>query len=181
MLGGAHMNQRSFFEATELISLARSAGANGFAERFQHPFIAHAPLPEADLDTPPTWHTQSGSSEAQVRAAALATAGAIKYLPLVHRPKSTYSGFLSIGRADNCDLVLKEPTISKMHALFWIPKVVGNWMIADGKSRNGTFLNGARLEPLAKRPVRSGDLIRFGDLAAQFWLPQDLYQRLLSM
>jgi FHA domain-containing protein len=175
------MNERSFFEATELISLARSAGVDAFAERFQHPFIAHAPLPDSDFETPPAWHTQSGSSEAQVRAVAMATATAVQYLPLVHRPKSTYSGFLSVGRADNCDLVLKEPTISKMHALFWIPNMVGTWMLADGKSRNGTFLNGARLQPLAKRPLRSGDLIRFGDLAAQFWMPADLVQRLLSM
>ena len=173
--------QRIVFEAGDLVRLARSGSSDKFAERFAHPFLSHAPLVDAGGETPPGWQTLSGSPEAQARAAAIAAAGAVHYLPIVHRPKSTYSGFLSIGRADNCDLVLKEPTISKMHALFWIPKMVGNWMIADGKSRNGTFLNGTRLTPMAKKVVRSGDLIRFGDLVAQFWLPSDLYERLLTM
>ena len=175
------MSQRTVFEAGDLLRFARGASMDKFAERFGHPFLSHAPLSDAGTDTPPGWQTLSGSPESQARAAAMATAGAVHYLPIVHRPKSTYSGFLSIGRAENCDLVLKEPTISKMHALFWIPKLNGSWTIADGKSRNGTFLNGARLSPMAKRPVQSGDLIRFGDLVAQFWLPKDLYQRLLAM
>jgi pSer/pThr/pTyr-binding forkhead associated (FHA) protein len=176
------MSQRVIFDAGELIRLARGASADKFAERFAHPFLSHAPLPDESGDTPTGWQTQQGGSpEAQARAAAIATAGAVKYLPIVHRPKSTYSGFLSIGRADNCDLVLKEPTISKLHAMFWIPKLNGSWTIADGKSRNGTFVNGARLSPMAKKPVSSGDLIRFGDVVAQFWLPADLYQRLLAM
>ena len=175
------MSQKLVFEAGDLIRLARGASADKFAERFAHPFLSHAPLSEASADTPPGWQTLQGSPESQARAAAIATAGAVQYLPIVHRPKSTYSGFLSIGRADNCDLVLKEPTISKLHALFWIPKLNGSWTLADGKSRNGTFLNGARLSPMAKRPVQSGDLIRFGDLVAQFWLPSDLYERLLAM
>ena len=173
--------QRLIFEAGDLIRLARSADSHKFVERFGHPFLSHAPLPEASGDTPPGWQTLNGSPEAQARAAAIATAGAVQYLPIVHRPKSTYSGFLSIGRAENCDLVIKEQTVSKMHALFWIPKLNGSWMIADGKSRNGTFVNGLRLDPMAKRMVRSGDLIRFGDLVAQFWMPSDLYERLLSM
>src|SRR5215468_7609613 len=124
--GARTMNDR-VFEANELISLARNAGRDEFAERFAHPFIAHAPMADSAFDTAPGWQTLSGSPEAHVRAAAMATAGAVQYLPLIHRPKSTYSGFLSIGRADNCDLVLKEPTISKMHALFWIPKIADSW------------------------------------------------------
>jgi pSer/pThr/pTyr-binding forkhead associated (FHA) protein len=45
------------------------------------------------------------------------------------------------------------------------------WHIADLGSRNGTFLNDARLEPGKPRPLRHGDVVRFGKLAFQVEMP----------
>lgn len=71
---------------------------------------------------------------------------------------------ISIGRATNNDIVLRDPTVSKFHAWFECDDE-GQFYLADGHSTNGTRLNG---NPLAKQPERvgQGDEIAFGDVQA---------------
>lgn len=63
-----------------------------------------------------------------------------------------------IGRGDDVDLRLDDPTVSRRHAL--VMYLHGGWVLADLDSRNGTWLNGWRLPGPA--PVGPGDLIQLG-------------------
>jgi pSer/pThr/pTyr-binding forkhead associated (FHA) protein len=59
-----------------------------------------------------------------------------------------------IGRADTCDIVIRQPFISSRHCVLKFER--GAWMIEDLQSRNGTAVND-RLVPRAV--LRSGDTI----------------------
>jgi putative serine protease PepD len=64
----------------------------------------------------------------------------------------------SIGRAEDCDLVLDDEKVSRHHA--YIEPGANGATIRDLGSSNGTFVNGARLtEP---QPIGDGDTIRIG-------------------
>jgi hypothetical protein len=66
-----------------------------------------------------------------------------------------------IGRSRECNLVLAEDSVSKVHAeLTWGRQ---GWFVQDLSSRNGTWLDGTRLEPRDERLIRPGALLRFAD------------------
>ena len=97
------------------------------------------------------------------------TANRLRFVPILRRGESPYSDFISAGRADNCDVILKDQSVSKLHGLFWVPTTeASTWLISDARSVNGTFLNGERLAALEKVKLTPGDVIRFGDVRVRF-------------
>lgn len=66
---------------------------------------------------------------------------------------------VTIGRAPNCDLVLQSSYVGRSHATFI--RHGGQWYLQDNSSRNGTYLNGMRLEPEKGYLLRTGDRISF--------------------
>ena len=71
-------------------------------------------------------------------------------------PDTTTRLELSIGRADDCDLVVEEATVSRHHAL--LRRTPEGWDLRDVGSTNGTRLNGWRVERAALRPGDELDL-----------------------
>jgi len=65
---------------------------------------------------------------------------------------------LIIGRHERCDVVLRDPSVSRRHArlIFRDHK----WIIQDLRSTNGTIVNGTRV---GRSEVRPGDLLALGD------------------
>ena len=62
------------------------------------------------------------------------------------------------------DYILDRDTVSRNHlCIIKDPEESGCCMIVDQKSRNGTYLNGKRIRPLAKERIRTGDHIRLAD------------------
>lgn len=75
------------------------------------------------------------------------------------RSLSLSSGSLVIGRSPEADLRVAEPRASRLHARL---DVVGQAvMVRDLDSKNGTFVNGRRLD--RPEPLLSGDEIRIGN------------------
>jgi predicted component of type VI protein secretion system len=69
---------------------------------------------------------------------------------------------LLIGRAEECDVRPLSDEVSRRHCAVIVgPSDV--W-VEDLKSRNGTFLNGTRIEPATRTKLVDGDLIRVGSL-----------------
>jgi len=70
------------------------------------------------------------------------------------------SGFLTIGRGENCSIRFDpkiERIASKQHA--FIEAKSDGFFLTDNKSLNGTFVNGEKIE---RTRIQSGDTIQFG-------------------
>ncbi|MCB0325289.1 MAG: FHA domain-containing protein [Bdellovibrionales bacterium] len=71
---------------------------------------------------------------------------------------------LTIGRSSECDIVLADPSVSRVHAELTVSDD-GSLAVADRKSTSGTFLvqNG---EPrrIAASKIAPGEAVRFGSM-----------------
>lgn len=91
------------------------------------------------------------------------------------REGNPYPDRFSIGRAPNCDVVFRLPSISKLHAYLLItgPSTYG---LRDNEASNATYVNGRKLEPRATVLLRIGDEIELGALKLEFVDAGRLYQ-----
>jgi len=67
-------------------------------------------------------------------------------------------GLLTFGRGSDCDVVISDHAMSRHHA-----RIVADdngWSVEDLGARNGTYVNGARIN--GRQPVREGDVILMG-------------------
>lgn len=78
----------------------------------------------------------------------------------------------AIGRAEDNDLAIEKPTVSRHHAL--ISAEGERWFLEDRGSFNGTFVNGTRIQAGAKVPLRHGDRIGLGAESVVFSAPGTL-------
>ncbi|MGI9333490.1 MAG: FHA domain-containing protein [Gammaproteobacteria bacterium] len=76
---------------------------------------------------------------------------------------------ISIGRQSDNDVVLKDPSISRHHAVVE-RRGPGEYVVRDLGALNGVIVNGAR-KP--ETTLSDGDLIELGDLALKFGLEVD--------
>jgi DNA-binding response OmpR family regulator len=70
-----------------------------------------------------------------------------------------------IGRdPDACDVIVGDASVSRVHA--YVARAHGAWWIEDADSRNGTYLDGARVTGPA--PIRDGARVRVGAVTLVF-------------
>lgn len=95
------------------------------------------------------------------------------YLKLINRKdslpfkvKEVYNlkDTVAIGRKNDNDIVIKDPTISNQHARITLDE--DYYFIEDLDSANGTFLNGYRLMDVVK--LKNGDRIKLGQVEFLF-------------
>jgi hypothetical protein len=101
-------------------------------------------------------------------------------VPLEKSERNPYDGFLFLGRASTCDVIIRDASISKTHAVIE-PKTgpgPGTWRIRDNRSRNGTWLNGEKLKAGEKLDLASGDVIVLGSYPIYFVLSPELMKML---
>jgi hypothetical protein len=65
---------------------------------------------------------------------------------------------LLVGRHDGCDIVLRDPTVSRRHALLRFRD--GGWVVRDLESTNGTTVNGS---PVVRCRLLPGDHLAFAE------------------
>jgi hypothetical protein len=65
---------------------------------------------------------------------------------------------LLVGRDDGCDVVLRDPTVSRCHARLLFRD--GRWIVHDLASTNGTLVNGVQV---GRSELRPGDDLLLGD------------------
>jgi cell division protein FtsW len=74
-----------------------------------------------------------------------------------------------IGRSRHSDIVLNDPTVSRVHAV--VCREQGRWSIADLGSLNGVLVNGKQVE---KAFLKRGDVIMLGRVRLGFGVEADL-------
>lgn len=67
---------------------------------------------------------------------------------------------LLVGRADECDVRPLSEEVSRRHCAFHVES--DTLFVEDLRSRNGTFVNGVRIE--GRRQLTDGDIVRIGNL-----------------
>ncbi|MCW8137538.1 MAG: FHA domain-containing protein, partial [Planctomycetota bacterium] len=72
---------------------------------------------------------------------------------------------VTFGNRRTATVVLKDPWISFMHAV--IMRKDGAYVVADKRSRAGTFLNGQKVDERG-RPLKDGDTIGLGKTEIRF-------------
>jgi hypothetical protein len=84
-----------------------------------------------------------------------------------------------VGRAPTCSLRLLPRYVSAQHALLrWTGL---RWEIKDLSSRNGTFVDGDRIEPGKPRALREGSRIAFGNVEQAWDLADDAAPRTMAV
>jgi pSer/pThr/pTyr-binding forkhead associated (FHA) protein len=76
-----------------------------------------------------------------------------------------------IGRHSTNDIPLPDRTVSKRHAV--IGRVRGQAVVKDRGSRNGTFVNGQKVE---KAILSCGDRLKVGSVMLRFFQEEETYQ-----
>lgn len=71
-------------------------------------------------------------------------------------------GETTLGRSRGCGVVVKDPAVSRGHALVWVRG--DRVTVQDLRSSNGTYLNGERVE--AETPMAEGDRLTVGETQA---------------
>jgi hypothetical protein len=101
--------------------------------------------------------------------------------------RNPWKGRISVGRTSNNDLIVRHPSVSKLHAHFVLEggrsEAGGGTttlQLADVGSSNGTCKNGHKLPPRELRAVTSGDVLHFGDVRCELWDASGLHEQIRS-
>jgi hypothetical protein len=86
---------------------------------------------------------------------------------------------ISVGRAPNCDICIRLPFISKLHAHF-VPKDDGTVDLVDQRAANGTSVNGRQLTAGERVSLNVRDKIWLGTLELELADAARLYDLLLG-
>lgn len=95
--------------------------------------------------------------------------------PLAKKPGASFPDRITIGRTENNDVVIADPSVSRLHAYV---RQANGWVIADAGSKNGSWLGLDALEPRREAALASGTVIRLGDVELTFHRSSDLFELL---
>jgi pSer/pThr/pTyr-binding forkhead associated (FHA) protein len=98
--------------------------------------------------------------------------------PLAKKPGASFRDRITIGRTSNNDVVIADHSVSRLHGYVRQAITQGSWIFADAGSKNGSWIDDARLEPRREAPLPSGAVLRLGDVVATFYPASDLFDLL---
>ena len=84
------------------------------------------------------------------------------FLEVQGRRVELREGETTLGRSRGCGVVVKDPAVSRGHALVWVRG--GRVTVQDLQSSNGTYLNGQRVD--AETTMAEGDRLTVGETQA---------------
>mgnify|MGYP006302092225 CR=1 FL=1 len=149
---------------------AMSLSEDDFLERYRWPWlIVPEPSPDilSEIRRPETVIRRADTQTSELDDSPPGHQGAsLDALCLELRPLSG-TGPVVLGRAPECDVVLLDDSISRRHAE--IHGEDGGARLADLGARNGTWVEGIRLEPRAVVAVRNAAAVRLGALPGRFY------------
>ncbi len=91
-----------------------------------------------------------------------------------------HSPEVTLGRTQDNDIIVQDPTVSRLHASFYQEQHTGTWYVSDAGSHNGTWNNGTLLIPGRPEPLFERASLRFGDVLATFLQPDTFHDFVLA-
>ena len=85
------------------------------------------------------------------------------FFPLRKTDKNPWKDKLLVGRATNNDVVVRDASVSKVHAR--ITQREGAWTLSDARSTNGTWVDGVQLPAGGAAPLRAGGTVKLGGVS----------------
>ncbi len=163
----------------EYLNLVLRSSREQFAEAFPHYFLVGTPTfndPEWSQRTDVVDFTSTNQEKTTAKQERVEGVGIPMVLPL-RKVQAEYPSMITVGRAVNCDVVIRDPQMSKFHAFFRLRS--DHILLCDAGSTNGTFLASERLPPKGPaRMVVPGDVIGFGQLDFTLLDPGECWERL---
>lgn len=156
---------------TSYLALARSATLPEFVLRSSEAFLLKRPGAQ------PVLLPESSSIQFETRAVTLdfdPFAAEWRVAQVKKREGNPFPERISVGRAPNCDVVIRLPSISKVHAHVLIDG--GRYSLADAGASNSTYVNRTKLENKVAVPLRFGDTVSLGPIKFEFVDAKGLYQ-----
>ena len=98
------------------------------------------------------------------------------FFALHKTPKNPWKDRILIGRATNNDVVVRHPSVSKVHAR--ATQKDGAWTLADARSTNGTWVDGVRLPAGGAAPLGARSAVRLGSVACTLLTSGDVHDAL---
>jgi hypothetical protein len=164
----AKKTHRSFSESSGLRTIKLQALATELSEKGEPAFRKKYPGPFLLVLYTPS--TNPGLSEHTVwtrrgQRAAVNLPAPQKAIPLLEAPKPHKK--VTVGRAEQNDIVIYGSGISKTHAAF-LPGKDGSFRLMDMGSANGTAVNGAIIDENHPVKLTTGDRVSFWWYQFQF-------------
>jgi len=98
-------------------------------------------------------------------------------LVLLVRPDGTLStAGITVGRSQSNDVVLENASVSRFHALIHRNERTKEWTIADAGSRNGTWVDGTKVDREHMTVLKDGSHLKLGEVELRFLLPETFAQ-----
>jgi hypothetical protein len=97
----------------------------------------------------------------------------LEIFPLAKKPGASFPDRITIGRTSNNDVVIADPSVSRLHA--YIKRSGEAWSVTDAGSKNGSWLRGITLEPRKESALPASAVLRFGEVDVTFYLARDLF------
>lgn len=167
----------AMLEAQPLWKTAQQVGRAGFVARQQRWFLLkHAQSGGALADSKFDYHTVAFRSPGELEDSD-PYPNQWRVVEVAKREGNPFPDRISVGRANNCDVVLRFPFVSKLHAHF-LPGDGAALRLTDQRSANGTTVAGRPLPPGETVDIHSGDWIGIGPLRLQLLDASDLYDAL---
>jgi hypothetical protein len=164
---------QSFFVAV------RKHNVESFAKRFPEPMLLYlATITGGSAGV--TTHRMSVEEAAQKRGSEAQALGRDQRVAVVRKsPRNPIASQIAIGRGDDNDIIVQEPTVSKQHA--FLEQRGAIWYLSDLDSANGTFVSGRRLDANDSAPVVDDAILALGSCELRFLLPMSFHAYVLRV
>ena len=83
---------------------------------------------------------------------------------------------ITLGRGSDCDAVINDGTLSQIHLVFM--KDEKGWTVRDAGSRNGSSVDGVKLQPGKPVLLKSGSKVLAAQVAFTYYDPAGMLARL---
>ncbi len=161
----------------ELRILAHTGDVQRFVDAFGPFILVQAPTSEELKRLAVSLGRRSTMMEDKARADGFQLTADLDALVVKALPKLKSRDILRVGRTDDCQIVIEDPTVSKHHATVHWDQPLSRFTVVDNRSRNGTFLNGMKVTE-TRLGLDNGDLVSFGSAHFLYFRTESLHARL---